>query len=172
MPGIEKELMFKEINKTVKDKPYVFFAKFKKVSVADMGSLRRSLEKYAERCLVVKNTVARRVFTEMKAEDVVKMIDGQVLLTTAQSEPQEISKALVDFEKQMEGFELNGAFVEGTAFDVGYIKKLSKLPSREQLIADVVGGIKTPINNFVFILNGLLRNLVGVLDQIKATKNQ
>ena len=51
------------------------------------------------------------------------------------------------------------------------IKRLAQLPSREQLIAQVVGGMKAPITGLVGVLQGLLRSLVGVLQAIEEKKN-
>ena len=167
---LEKELMLTQLLETVKASDYIFFARFKGISVNDMSSLRRRLEKAADKCLVVKNSVARLVLDRANIKDAVQFLEGSVLLATGKREPQQVSKILVEFAKDKENFELKGVFINQSVFQKQFIQELAKLPSREVLLATVVAGIKAPITNFVVELGQLTRSLVCVLDQIQKKK--
>ena len=170
MPGIEKQLMLKEIKSTLEGND-VFFTNFSKVSVEAFGQLRQSISDNACKGVVVKNTIARIALKELGMEETLPAIDGSVLLVASGNEPQKISKELVDFAKKQEAFTLKGAVIDGQFRPSSYVNALAKLPSREQLIASVVVGIKAPITNFVLGLNSLLRSFVVVLNEVSKKKS-
>ena len=168
---IEKALLLEQLLETAKASEYIFFAKFKGISVNDLNDLRRRLEKAADRCLVVKNSIARLVLERINAKTASDFLEGSVLLATGKRDPQVVSKVLVEFSKDRENFELKGVFINQAVFQKQFITELAKLPSRQELLATVVAGIKAPVTNFVMGLGQLTRSLVCVLDQIQKKKN-
>ncbi len=170
MPGIEKQLMLKEVKGKLEGKD-VYFTNFNKVNVEDFGRLRQAVSNKKAQGIVVKNSIARIVLKELGMEETIPVIDGSVFLVTSSEEPQSVSKELVNFAKGQEAFNIKGAFIDGDFYSSDYVVDLAKLPSREQLIASVVVGIKAPITNFVLGLSGLMRSFVVVLNEISKKKN-
>lgn len=166
MPGVEKELMLKEVQQKIEGCPYIFFAKFKGLRVNDFSQLRRSLEKISKSCFVAKNSLLRKALTSSGMSLINGLLEGSVVLITTEKDPQVVSKLLVDFAKDKESFQLAGASIEGRLSDSAFVKELAKLPSRIKLIAKTVGGMKAPITGFVLSLRGLLSSLLSVLDQV------
>ena len=128
MPSLAKELMFQELKKALEAKNYLFFARFSGLSVADFGELRRKLDKAADRSLVVKNSITKRVFKELGIE-VGEFLKGSLLLTVANKDPQVVSKILVDFAKDRENFKLVGASLDRKLFQAAALKGIA---AREQ----------------------------------------
>ncbi|MBI1978025.1 MAG: 50S ribosomal protein L10 [Candidatus Omnitrophica bacterium] len=170
MPSVAKELMLDELVKTLESKNYVFFTRHQGLSAPDFVELRRKLEKVSDRTLVVKNTLTRRAFKKLGVDEVDGIIKGSILLTVAEKEPQLVSKVLVEFAKGRENFTLDGAYLEGRVVPAQFLKSLANLPSREVLIASLLGSFSAPIGGFVNILGQLVRSLAVVLDQIQKTK--
>ena len=170
MAGLEKKLMLQEIKKKIEGRD-VFFTNFEKVTVEQFGALRRSIAANDGNGVVVKNNIARIILKELGMEDALSAIEGAVFLVAVSKEPQKVSKDLVDFAKAREAFSIKGAFIDGIFQPAPYVIQLAKLPSREQLLACVVGGIKAPITNFVFGLSSLLRSLVVVLNEVSKKKS-
>ena len=170
MPSLAKELILKELVKTLESKNYIFFARHHGLSAADFVELRRKLEKATNRTLVVKNTITRLAFKQMGVPDVNGVIKGSMLLAIAERDPQIVSKILVEFAKGRENFQLDGAYLEGQLFQAQHLKSLADIPSREVLIASVAGGLNAPISGFVNVLGQLIRSLAIALDQIQKTK--
>ena len=171
MPSLEKELMLQELIKTLGSKSYIFFARYQNLSAGDFSELRRNLDKVAERTLVVKNSISRLAFKQVGISEVNGLIKGSLILTVAQKDPHLISKVLLEFAKGRENFELGGAYLEGAIFPAQYLKSLAELPSREVLLASVVGRMQAPISGFVSGLGQLMRSLAVVLDQIQKSKS-
>jgi large subunit ribosomal protein L10 len=68
--------------------------------------------------------------------------------------------------------EIKSGLIEGNFFKTEKILEIADLPAKDVLIAKVVGGIKSPINSLVFVLQGTLRGLVYTLDAIKEKKEK
>ena len=170
MPSLAKELMLQELVKALESKNYIFFARHQGLSATDFVELRRKLEKAADRTLVVKNSITRLAFKQMGIKDANGLIKGSLFLTVAEKDPQIVSKILVEFSKGRESFQLHGAYLEGSLFPAQYLKSLAELPSREVLIASVLGGLNAPIGGFVNVLGQLIRSLAIALDQIQKQK--
>jgi len=172
MPSADKVLMLEKVTEKVKGCPYIFFAKFKGLSVNDFAQMRRSVEKISKSCFVTKKTLLKKVLAKSGVQKIDTFPEGSIVLITAEKDPQVVSKFLVDFAKDKESFQIAGACIEGELQGIPYVKELSKLPSRIELIAKVVGGVKAPITGFVLTLRGVLSLFVNVLDQVSKQKDK
>ncbi len=170
MAGLEKQLMLKVMKETLEGND-VFFTRFDKVTVGNFGRLRQGVRKNEGKGIVGKNSIMRIALKELGMEDAVSAIDGSVFLVASQEGPQKVSKELVNFSKEQSAFEIQGVFIDGAFRPKEYVVELSNLPSREQLLASVVGGMKAPITNFVFGLNSIVRSLVVVLNEVSKKKD-
>jgi len=80
------------------------------------------------------------------------------------------AKILSEYAKKFEKLELKVGVVEGKIIDVDGIKALAELPSREVLIAKVLGSLNAPISGFVNVLNANITGLVVALNAIAEQK--
>ena len=87
-----------------------------------------------------------------------------------QEDPVSPAKALVEFAKQNEVFELKAGVLDGKLLAIDDIKALAELPSREELLAKMLGSMSAPATNFVGVLAAVPRSLVQVLAAIKDQK--
>jgi large subunit ribosomal protein L10 len=170
MASLSKEMMLQELVKTLESKSYIFFARYQNLSAGDFSELRRNLEKVSERTIVVKNTISRLAFKQVGIKEVNGLIKGSMILTVSQKDPHLISKVLLEFAKGKENFEVGDAYLEGAIFPAAYLKSLAELPSREVLLASVVGRVQAPVSGLVNGLSRLVRQLAVVLDQIQKSK--
>jgi large subunit ribosomal protein L10 len=151
----------------------VFFTSVTGLKVADVSELRRSLQNKSGRAVVVKNSLAKRVLKERGFNgNVEKLFQDSVLVTFGNKNPQDISKAFVDFLKGHEKLVLRGAILDGKVVEASVIKELAKLPSREVLLGRLVCGINAPISGLVLTLGAVVRSLVVVLNQVAEKKEK
>jgi large subunit ribosomal protein L10 len=168
--SFEKKLLLDELLNVLKGKDYIFLSRYSKLSANEFGELRRKVEKASDRSVVAKNTLIRRALNEIGIKEADGMVKGSLFVSVTEKDPQILSKILVDFAKGNENFSLAGACVEGKACSASYLEQLAKLPSRQVLIASVVGGLNAPIAGFVNVLGQLTRSLVTALDQVQKKK--
>ena len=170
MPSIAKELMMQEVVKEFEKNSCAFISNFDGLSVADISDFRRSLEKVSARSLVVKHAVAKKIFAGKNVSEAEKFLKGQILVTFGVGEPQMISKAIVDFSKGNQKLVPAGVIFENKVYDQEFVKQLAKLPSRHELLTQVVVRVKSPIAGFVSTLSQLTRGIVVALNEIKKQK--
>ena len=166
MPSFAKELLMKEVVKEF-DAPYAFISSFDGLPVADVSDFRRALEKVSKRSMVVKHTMAKRIFTEKSLGDAHQYLKGQILVTFGTKDPQNISKAIVEFAKTHNKLVPSAVVFENKIYGQQFVKQLATLPSRQELLTQVVVRIKSPISGFVMTLGQLTRGLVVALNEIK-----
>ena len=170
MPSVVKEIMLKEIAQAFESNPYAFISSFDALTVADISDLRRNLEKVAKRSVVIKHTLAKKVLSKLQLASAEKLLQGNVLLTIADKEPQSISKTLVDFAKSNKKLVPAGVVFEKKVYDAEFVKSLAQLPSRQELLTQVVVRVKSPITGLVMTLGQVLRGLAVVLNEVKKKK--
>ncbi|MCD6551265.1 50S ribosomal protein L10 [Thermotoga sp.] len=174
----QKEAIVKEMTEIFKETSLVLFADFSGFTVADLTELRSRLrEKYnsGARFKVVKNTLLNLSLKSAGYEEYEEFLKGPTaVLYVTDGDPVEAVKIIYNFykEKNADFSKLKGGFLEGRKFSSEEVEKIAKLPSREELYAMLVGRVKAPISGLVFVLSGLLRNLVLVLNAVKEKKSE
>ena len=171
MPVAEKELMYKIIKSRIQGKT-VFFTSYGRLTVDNFQALRKNIREQSGVCFSAKKTLVKRLLNEINVTVPNDILEGPVLLATVDEEPQKLSKTLVDFEKGNNEFNIRGILIEGEVRGKDFVTGLSKLPSREQLLATLLATMKAPITNFVRDLSGIMKNFVVVLNEVKKQKEE
>jgi large subunit ribosomal protein L10 len=103
-------------------------------------------------------------------EDLSEYLVGPTALAFSE-DPVASAKLMAEFAGQVESFSLKGGLLEGgRVLDEAGVVALSRLPGREQLLAQVVGGISSPLTGLVNVLNNTVQGLVIALNQIAEQK--
>jgi len=167
-----KEKMIKEVLADFKGYPNFFITNYMGTSVSDLETVRKGLRGSKSKYVVMKNAVLNVVLDQLKLQDVKNLVDGGVGVSLAGEDVIAVSKILVGFAKTNDKFKVRGAVIDGQLFGEAKIKELASLPSKEVLLARVVGGIKSPITGFVCALGGIIRKFVYVVDAVKKSKEK
>ena len=170
MPSLVKEMMMKELEQEFKANTCAFFSSFDALSVADISDYRRALGKVSKRSMEVKHAMAKKTFSASKTLEAGKFLKGQILVTFGSKEPQVISKTLMDFAKTHEKLVPAGVIMDSKVYDAEFVKQLAKLPSRQELLTQVVVRVKSPISGFVMTLGQIMRGFVVALNEIQKQK--
>ncbi len=170
MPSSTKEMMLKEIMTEFDANTCAFISTYETLSVADLSDFRRKTEKFAKRSLQVKHTLAKKAFDSKKFTEAEKFLKSQVLVTFGTKDPQAISKAIVDFAKGNNKLTPAGMIMDNKVYGQEFVKQLAALPSRHELLTQVVVRVKSPISGFVMTLGQLTRGLVVALNEVKKKK--
>ena len=165
----EKARVIEELTEKLKGGSVVF-VDYKGMNVAQSTRLRaRSRESDVE-FVVAKNTLAQRAANQAGVEGISEYLVGPTALAFSE-DPVASAKLMAEFSDEIRTFELKGGLLDGDqVVDAEGVVALSRLPEREQLIAQVVGGIQSPIAGLVNVLNGTIRNLAVVLNQVAEQK--
>jgi large subunit ribosomal protein L10 len=140
------------------------------MDVAQSTQLRARSREAGVEFVVAKNTLTRRAADEAGVEDLSEYLVGPTALAFSE-DPVASAKLMAEFAGQVEAFSLKGGLLEGgRVLDEAGVVALSRLPGREQLLAQVVGGISSPLTGLVNVLNNTVQGLVIALNQIAEQK--
>ena len=167
---VSKESIISEIEKEIKKHPTFFITRHESVPAAKIDKLRAKLRATQARYFVVKNTLGHKAFERAKIKGVAEYIQGACGIAFSGGDPVLSSKALMEFGKENETFKVQAGYLNGQLVGAEQVKVLAMLPSREVMLARVVGGIQAPISGFVSVLAGTLRKVVTALDAIAKKK--
>lgn len=171
MPNIEaKKKVVAELQQKVEDATLVVFTDYRGLTVDEMTALRSKLNVPGVTYQVVKNTMMEFALTNSGHEDVIEYISGPNAVVFSNEDPVGPAKAVYEFIKQYKKLEVKVGVLEGQLVTADKVKALAELPSREALIAQVLGTMQAPITSFVYVLNANLTGLVRALDQVREQK--
>lgn len=164
----KKQALVSELSELLSTAKMTVFAHYDGLSVADLQKLRRAAREQGIVIKVVKNRLVRVAVKENAAlKDVdTSSLTGQLLYAVSAEDEVAPAQALSAFAKTNANLKLAGAIsAEGKLLDVDEVKALATLPSKNELIAQVVATLTSPLND---VVNGLSGNLHGLLDGIEA----
>jgi large subunit ribosomal protein L10 len=160
-----RQRMAGSVKEGVSKKTSTFVVSYRGISSAKMNILRKDLKRKKAQVLVSKTSVARIALKEAKFEDLAARIEGQMALVLSNADASEVSKVLVKFAKDYEGFIVRGGMLDGAFLTQEQVKTLSDLPSREVLLARLLGTMSAPLTRFASGLNAKTRDLMSILKQ-------
>lgn len=161
----EKEKLVAELKAKLDGAKALYYTDFTGLNVKRMTELRRRLRKANVEYVVIKNTLALRAVNESGL--VATRLKGQTGLVIAR-DAVAAAKVLADFAKENdERPAVKGGLLDGRALDVAQVKKLATMPSREQMLAELAGGLQAPLAAFAGALSGLFYMFAGALEGLK-----
>jgi len=151
----------------------IFVADFRGLPVADITILRFELKKASTDFKVVKNRLALRALEGNESYGAFKgHFDHMTAVALSYGDVSSGAKALTKFAKENEKLRIRGAFVEGKVVSLADVKALASLPSRNELLAKLLGTLVAVPTSFVRVLNGVPSKWVYMLQALKEKKEK
>ncbi len=166
----QKEATLASLTDGLKGAKASVFANFQGLTVAEADELRNSCRKEGIKVIVAKKTLLKKTFEELGIEADPKVFEGGVATFFGEADEVAPARIVNDFAKKHEVVAIFGGTLEGKYIDAVFVKNLASLPSKQQLLGQLVGTINAPVSGFVNALAGNLRGLVSVLNNIKEAK--
>jgi len=167
MKRTEKEALVSELKTKMSGAKALYYTDFTGLNVKQMTDLRRRFRKGGVEYVVIKNSLALRAVNESGlAGTRLKGPTGIVI----GKDPVTAAKVLTDFAKEFEKPEVKGGLLDGKAIDKAQIVKLARMPSREQLMANLGAALQSPLAGFAGALNGVLSTFAGALEALRAQR--
>ncbi len=145
---------------------------YRGLNVSELTELREKYREAGVEYKVYKNTMMRFAFKEAGLEDFNEYLTGPNAVAFGIEDPVAVAKITSDFAKDHENLEIKAGVVDGKVIGVEEVKSLASLPSKEELLGQVVRGLNSPIQGFANVLSGNLRGLVTALAAIRDQKQE
>ena len=147
-------------------------AEYSGITAGELADLRRELR--AANCTfkVVKNRVAKKAIENQVPEsaELKSWLRGPVGVTFINGDVAQGAKAVFKFAKEHEAFKITGGILDGKSLNKEDLEKLSDLPSKEVLLAKIIGSMVSPHRGLLLTINGVSAKLVRVIAAIRDTK--
>ena len=166
----QKTKIVDELTERFKKQKITIFNDIRGVSVSKSQTLRRTLKKENAEFKVTKKTLFDRALALVGIDFSTKKLEGEVGVAFGYGDQVAPAKLLAKFSKDNETFKILGGILEGKILTKEEVIALSRLPSKEALLAQLVGALAGPIRGLATVLGGNMRNLVVVLNNIKNKK--
>ncbi len=148
------------------------FAEYRGLTVEQISALRKLLREKNAEFHVVKNNFARIAFGDLGyPKDIEPVLAGPTAVAFSKSEANEVAKVLVDFAKETPALKVKAGLVDKGFMGEAEVAVFSKLPSRNQLIAMFMAGLKSPVQKLVYTLVALQEKM-GAAPEAPATATE
>lgn len=131
---------------------------YRGLTVEEDTNLRKKLREAGVEYKVVKNTLTRFAANEVGLTGLDDELNGPTALAISADDPVAPAKVISDFAKSNECLKIKAGFLDGAVISLDEVNKLAKTPSRETLIAQIMGSLNAPISNLVRTLQALVDN--------------
>ena len=126
--------------------------KYEGIKVAEDTALRAALRKAGVEYTVMKNTLTGRACDIAGYSDMKEHLSGMTAIATSQDDPIAPAKIMKEFADKIESFEIKAGFVDGGVIDAGAVEALAATPSKEVLIAKMMGSLMSSLYSFAYVL--------------------
>jgi len=166
----EKATIVADVQKTLKDSPFVIVADFSGMQVKHFEELRARLDTAGAKIQVVKNTFIKRAAEELGLPNLNDSLTGQTALVTGENDICAAAKILKTFASEFERPTLKAGILDNDLLTADEVRALADLPSKEVLQSTLLGLLLAPATRFVRVLNEPGASLARLL-QAKADKD-
>lgn len=141
------------------------------LTVKELTQLRRKLDKDNAKCRVGKNTLIKIATKENEFETIKELAKGPSAIIVGYDDPAQPAKTTVDFFKQLKKGTVRGGVLEGRKMSPEEVKGLAELPSKDQLLSSIMGGLDSGARGIAGILEASIRDIALLIEEV-AKKNQ
>lgn len=143
-----KQAVVADLTERLKSSIVGVVVNYKGINVEADTKLRKELRENNVKYTVVKNTLLKRATGEVGLSDMDAVLEGTTALATSDDDYTAAARILNNFAKKNNFFEIKSGFMDGAVVDIATIEGLANLPSREVLLANVLGAFQAPIASF------------------------
>lgn len=152
----QKKAIVAELSERLKNSITGVVVSYKGINTEDDTKLRKELRENDVKYTVVKNTLLSRACEEAGLEDLKPVLEGTTALATSDSEYAAAARILCNYAKDHDNFKVKSGYLDGAVVDLDTIVSLSKLPSRDVLLANVLGAFQAPIAAFARVAQAIV----------------
>lgn len=152
----QKQEVVKELAEKIRNAASGVLVKYEGITVEDDTKLRAALRAAGVEYSVMKNTLTGRACKEAGLGDAMdQYLNGMTAIAISEKDAVAPAKIMKEYSEKVESFEIKAGFVDGAVVDASVIMTLASIPSKEQLIAKMLGSLQAPLQNFAFAIKAI-----------------
>ncbi len=171
MPNLQNQEALANIKQDLDGATAMWVVDYRGLTVKSIQQLRRNIREADASMKVYKNTIMRLALEDLGLPDMGEVLEGPSAFVFASEDPVASAKALKDYAKEDKNLEIKGGIMDGAFVDAQQVEAIAALPSREELIAKLLGTISNPLVQTVRVLNGPMEAFARCVSAIADQKN-
>ena len=166
MDRAQKEKVVEELGQIFESSGVVVVAHYEGMTVANMQDLRARMREAGGSVRVAKNKLAKIALEGQPCESIAEYLTGMTVLSYSE-DPVAAAKVVVKYAKENEKLSILGGAMGDSALDIAGVKAVADMPSREELIAQIVSQIGAPASNIAGAVGAPASNIASILSTIE-----
>ncbi|HRP92503.1 MAG TPA: 50S ribosomal protein L10 [Ignavibacteriaceae bacterium] len=167
----EKIESIAEAKELIQNATALYLTDYSKINVADISGLRNQFRKDGVTYKIFKNTLFKRALVESgKFEKLADHLEGLTGFAFASTNPVAPAKIIKKYNDTSQKFQLKACYIETQYFDGNKLAQLAELPTKDELVAGIMGSLNSPAAGIVGSITAVIRNLVSVIDEVSKKK--
>ncbi|MDP7066440.1 MAG: 50S ribosomal protein L10, partial [Acidimicrobiales bacterium] len=162
----EKSSIVEDVRGRFDEADAVLITEYRGLDVGQMAELRSALREAETVYKIYKNTLVRRALDEGTPEGLIDMLVGPTALAFVGNDPGAAAKALKEFAAANEALIIKGGLLDGELLDEAQVRELADLPSRDELLSSIAGGLAAPLQQIASMMNNLLSEMANLLQAL------
>lgn len=163
MPTERKIATVAELTEKMARMQLAVVADYRGMTVAELTNLRTQLRQNGAELIVAKNTLLLIAARATGKEAIEPLLKGPTAVAFVYDDVAKVAKTLNDYVRVSQKFQVRGGLLGGDRLPADGLEQVTRLPSREQALAQVLGGIQAPVAGVVGVINAAISNVVYVL---------
>ncbi len=152
----QKQQLVADVTERVKNSVTGLLVSYEGINVADDTKLRKDLREAGVKYTVIKNTLLERAFENVGMTELNTHLAGTTALATSDEDYAAAARILCGFADKSKTFEVKGGYLDGEVIGMDKIDALAKLPSRDILLANVLGAFQAPVASFARAIQAIV----------------
>jgi large subunit ribosomal protein L10 len=172
MPTEAKQAMVADLISALSGNGAAIVSDYRGLTVSDIGKVRRELRGKGITYRVVKNRLARIAAAQAGREELAPLLMGPTAIALGGTDEAALARGVLEAVRPYRTVVVRGGAIGGATLDANAVTRLATLPTREVLLAQLAGGIASPIGTMAGLLTAPLRNLGFALAQLRDQREQ
>lgn len=164
----QKQKIVEELKENLNKQKAMVLVAFEGLKAKELFDLREKLKEANCLFIVAKKTLLDIAFKEKKLDFNKEKLEGEVALIFSFGDEISPARIAYQFSQINENLKILGGFFENKFIEKERVLELAKIPTRQELLARIIGSISAPVSNFANVLQGNIKGLIYVLKQVKS----
>ena len=152
----QKQAIVADLAEQLKNSPAGVVVNYQGITVEDDTKMRKALREAGVTYMVMKNSLTGRACEAVGLGDMKQYLTGMTAIAIAGDDPVAPAKVLKEYAEKIESFEILAGYLDGAVVDKATVEKLADIPSKEVLIAKLLGSIRSPLYGFAYAIQAII----------------
>jgi len=152
----QKQAIVADLAEMLKNSPAGVVVNYQGITVDADTKMRKALREAGVKYMVMKNSMTGRACEEVGLGDMKQYLNGMTAIAISESDPVAPAKVLKEYEEKIESFQILAGYLDGAVVDKETVMALAEIPSKEVLIAKLLGSIRSPLYGFAYAIQAII----------------